>query len=384
MNAGAAALAADLEPAVAATLATGAAARGQGPYRLRAMPETLAALQRFVAAHGAGDARVTNLTRMGGGASKEQFVFDLVAATGTSRRCVLRMDPLEAAVLTSRAREFAALQAMQGIVPAPVPLWVDPDGHELGRPALITSFVDGVTKPSKVVSNISGFGTVLGAGLRQALSGPFIDHLTAIHACDWRRLPGAHFQAPTADPQQAARWQVNWWTHVWRTDALDGLPLLALAERWMRANLPAAVDPVLVHSDYRTGNYLFDEARGVITAILDWELVHIGDHHQDLAWIAIKSWSAVEDGQLLASGLMPLAALCERYEAKTGRRVDARALYFYQVLGLYQCVVICLGTSLRAAHEAHNHQDALLSWLAAAGYAFMSDLIDLLEQGPPV
>ena len=138
---------------------------------------------------------------------------------------------------------------------------------------------------------------------------------------------------------------------------------------------------MLVHSDYRTGNYLFDEASADITAILDWELVHIGDYHQDLAWIGITSWSPVVDGTLLASGLMPMNELADRYSAATGREVDAQTLYFYQVLGLYQCVVICLGTSLRAAHEAHNHQDALLSWLASAGYTFLSDLVDLLEQG---
>lgn len=248
---------------------------------------------------------------------------------------------------------------------------------------MITSFIDGVTKLFALTSNVSGFGTVFPPALREALKKPFIEHLAAVHAYDWHQLPPLVFQAPTAAPEQAARWQVNWWTSVWRADALEGIPLMGLAERWLRQNLPAARELVLVHSDYRTGNYLFDEARAEITAILDWELVHIGDYHQGLAWIAIKSWSHIEDGVLLASGIMPLPELLDRYTATTGRVIDPKTLYFYQALGLYECIVICLGTSLRAAHEAHNHQDALLSWLAAAGYAFMSDLVDLLEQGSP-
>ena len=36
---------------------------------------------------------------------------------------------------------------------------------------------------------------------------------------------------------------------------------------------------------------------------------------------------------------------------------------------------------LRSAHEAHNHQDALMSWLTPAGYVFVNELIDVLEQG---
>jgi aminoglycoside phosphotransferase (APT) family kinase protein len=210
-----------------------------------------------------------------------------------------------------------------------------------------------------------------------------VKYLATIHAYDWRASPLPSFQAPTADAKQAALWQVNWWTTVWRQDALQGSPLMGLAERWLRANLPECHDLVLVHSDYRTGNYLFDETSCEITAILDWELAHIGDYHQDLAWIAIKSWSHFEGQTLLASGLATLEDLCVAYSAATGRVVDAHTLYFYQVLGLYQCIVICLGTSLRAAHESHNHQDALLSWLSAAGYAFMSDLVELLEQGAP-
>lgn len=376
-------LAPELEPAIAATLAGGADARAQGPYRLARPADIAARLGAFLAEQGVPGATVSALKRMGGGASKEQFSFVLAATGQAPRRCVLRMDPLEAAVLTSRAREFEVLRAVRGVLPVPEALWVDVDGSRLGRPALITAFVEGVTRPSAITTNVSGFGTVLGPALRTQLAQPFMRHLTALHAFDWRAAHLPSFQAPDADPEQAARWQVNWWTRVWQQDALAGIPLLGLAERWMRSRLPAARELVLVHSDYRTGNYLFDEARGDITAILDWELAHVGDYHQDLAWIAIKSWSHAEDGTLLASGLMSVAELAARYAQATGRTVDADTLHFYQVLGLYQCVVICLGTSLRAAHEAHNHQDVLLSWLAAAGHVFLSDLVELLERGAP-
>ncbi|MBK8958048.1 MAG: phosphotransferase family protein [Proteobacteria bacterium] len=373
----------DLEPAIARTIAGIHAARASGPYHLLGVTDVAARLAPFLAAQGVPSPRISELKRMGGGASKEQFSFVLERDDGAPRTCVLRMDPMEAAVITSRAREFEALRALAGRVPVPEALWVDADGSQLGRPALITGFVGGVAKPSNIQSNVSGFGTVLGAELRQRLAAPFLAHLVAIHGLDFRAGALPSFQAPDADAQQAARWALNWWTRVWRNDALAGIPLMGLAERWMRAHLPAARELVLVHSDYRTGNYLFDETRGDITAILDWELVHIGDYHQDLAWIGIKSWSHAENGTLLASGLMPMNELCARYTALTGRTVDADTLYFYQVLGLYQCVVICLGTSMRAAHEAHNHQDALLAWLAAAGHAFLADLMALLEQGAP-
>jgi aminoglycoside phosphotransferase (APT) family kinase protein len=373
----------EMEPAIAQMLAEAKLLRQQPPYKISTLPEVEESLKRFLAGTSLDQPEIQGLKRMGGGASKEQFVFDLIERNKSPQRCVLRMDPMESAVVTNREREFAILDAMQGVVPVPKPMWSDNDGTKLGRPALITDFIGGVTKPSKSTSNVSGFGTAFDKATREALGIPFIKHLAAMHALDWREKKLPCFQAPTADPHQAARWQLNWWTTVWQDDATNGYPLMGLAERWMRDNLPAArpEDLVFVHSDYRTGNYLYDETSCEITAILDWELIHIGDFHEDLAWAAIKSWSAVENDVLLASSLMPLEELCQRYSAATGRTIDMKALYFYQVLGLYKCVAICLATSVNAARHAHNHQDVLLSWLAAAGYAFLADLCALLEKG---
>ena len=373
----------DLEPEIANMLAAAKQLREQPPYKVITLPQVKQALESFFADTSLENPSISGLKRLGGGASKEQFVFDLTDSKQFSERCVLRMDPLESAVVTSREREFAILDIMQSIVPVPKPLWADYSGEKLGCPALITDFIRGVTKPSNSTSNVSGFGTVFEPETRASLSTSFMEHFIAMHRVDWRNTDYSCFQAPTADPYQAARWQLNWWTTVWNNDSVDGYPLMGLAERWMRDNLPAVKEQnlVFVHSDYRTGNYLYDESNNEITTILDWELIHIGDFHEDLAWAAIKSWSTQENGTWLASGLMPLEELCKQYTEKSGREVNMDTLYFYQVLGLYKCVAICLATSDNAARHSHNHQDALLSWLGAAGYTFLSDLHALLERG---
>ena len=373
----------DMEPSIAQMLNDALTLRQQPEYRVRSLTEVEASLNAFLQGRELDQPVVSGLQRMGGGASKEQFVFDLKVAGKEAERCVLRMDPLESAVVTSRAREKAILDIMQDVLPVPRAMWCDEDGSQLGRPALITSFVGGVTKPSVSTSNVSGFGTVFDEQTREALSKPFMQHLVAMHNVDWSQHVHDCFQAPVDDEQKAARWRVNWWTQVWHDDVCEGYPIMGLAERWMRENLPVVdmSDLVFVHSDYRTGNYLYDEDALNITAILDWELIHIGDFHEDLAWAAIKSWSTVdEDGTLLASGLMPVEELCEKYAAATGRRINQDNLYFYQVLGLYKCVAICLATSMNAARHSHNHQDSLLSWLGAAGHSFLLDLAKLLQE----
>ncbi|MGB1883189.1 MAG: phosphotransferase family protein [Gammaproteobacteria bacterium] len=372
----------ELEPEIATTLERIHEARAAGPYVLCQADELRQRLEPFLISKGVQTPRVNNLRRLAGGASKEQFVFDLSADDKPTRRCVLRLEPIEGVAITSRQREMEGMRVAHGVAPVPQVYWVDPEGEALGRPALIAEFVEGVTKPTDTSSNVTGFGTVLSEALRAKLVIPFIDHLRSIHAIDIHSPGLKSFQIPDDDPTQAARWQVNWWTTVWHNDALRGIPVLGLAERWMRENFPETEELVLVHGDYRTGNYLFDENSAEITAILDWEFVHVGDYHEDLAWISLRPWSHIENDTLLASSLLPDIELFERYTAATGRPVNLKTLHFYQVLCLYKCSVICLGSGLRSAYEAHNHQDALMSWLTPAGYVFVNELIDVLEQGP--
>jgi len=373
----------DLEPEIATLLAGSLRLRHKPSYKIKTLQEVETLLLAFMENEALlKSPSVKNLKRLGGGASKEQFVFDLCATNFSPQRCVLRMDPLEGAIVTSRKREVAALEIMTSVVPVPKPLWSDFVGDKLGQPAMITNFVPGVTKPTNSDSNVSGFGTAFDKTTREHLSETFMRYLVAIHSVDWRTINHDCFQAPVADPQQAARWQVNWWTTVWHNDKSQGLPLMALAEQWMRDNLPdtSGENLVFVHSDYRTGNYLYDEQSLEITSILDWELVHIGDFHEDLAWAAIETWSTVENGMLMVSGLIPIDEFCQLYTETTGRKINRKTLHFYQVLGLYKSVAVCLATSINAARRSHNHQDILLSWLATAGYKFLSDMRILLEQ----
>lgn len=369
----------DIEPSIQAMLQNNFSAREKGVYEPRSPEQMAPILLGFLAEEGVVAPQLEGFKRMGGGASKEQFVFDLYSDDTFVRKCVLRMDPLESAVVTDRAKEFGVMRAVADKLPVPPVLWADLTGERLGRPALITGFIGGVTKPSDNAGNVSGLGTLISEPFREGLSKEFLKYLQIMHEISPDFDDGQVFQTPDQDRFQAARWQLNWWASAWQDDAIEGVPIMGLAERWMRDNLPETSELVIVHADYRTGNYLFDEQSQKITTILDWELAHIGDYHEDLGWIACHQ-GKTSSGEVLASGLMPLSELCARYTEMTGRAVDQKALHFYQVLSVYKCVVICLATSAGTAGNKHSHQDILLSWLTAAGYAFVDQLICLLEE----
>ena len=368
----------DIEPAIVAVLDRRRQRKAKGVYRPRSEREVGERLNAFLQEVAPG-AQASQLRRMGGGASKEQFSFT-IADGEHAGRYVLRMEPAQSISESDRRREFEILAAFRGVVPAPEPVWLDAEGKRLGQPGAIMRFVGGVTKPSDNGLTVSGLGTRLGPRLRPVIGPQFIRHLAAIHALDWRSADLPSFQVPDADPQQAARWQLNWWAQVWREDRVQPIPAIAVAERWMRENLPACEELVLVHGDYRTGNYLFEEAEGTITAVLDWELCHIGDVHEDMAWTLQRVFGAFEDGEHRASGLYTREELIARYEAESGGRGDRRPPHFYEVLSAYKVIIMILATGLRSARDHHNHQDVLLTWVSVAGHIFHSEMVELLRK----
>lgn len=353
------------------------------PYRAALIPEIADLLGGYFARLFPGSA-ISGVRRVGGGASKEQFFFTLTRQ-GTQEHYLLRMDPRLAITETDREREFVLLGAMNGIVPVPEAAWVDPAGEHFPQPAAIMKVVSGVTKPSGAGMKVSGLGTWLGEDLRGKLRDQFLDILVQIHAYDWKARPLAGFEAPDADPRQAARWSFNYWRELWQVDNGETRPIMALAEHWLADNLPECPpgDLVLTHGDYRTGNYLFQEDTGEITAVLDWELARIGDFHEDLAWVLMQVFGTMDHGTFRASDLYEREDFITAYEERSGRTVNRRTLHFYDVASSWKCYIIVAANGIAAARSQHNHQDVLLTFLSATSAMFADDLVRLLRQGEP-
>ena len=363
----------DLEPRIREILVAKMTRRLTGPYKVRTEPEVTACLDLLYQAKSG----VSSLRRMSGGASKEQFVFTLRDVR--DGKLVLRLDPLEGLIETCRYRESEVMRALYGTVPVPLILLVDGEGEFLGQPGIVVEFVSGAAKPPEALAAVSGLQTRFSPAWVARLAPQFMDYLVRIHAFDFRNAELSHFGVPDAHPLQPALWQVNWWSKVWRDDATDACPMIALAEEWLRRNLPSCNTPVLLHGDYRTGNYLFDPETGSFTAVLDWELAHIGDFHEDLAWNLQPVFAQRdEDGALLFSGLFKRDEFVRAYEAASGRKVVPETLHFYEVLNAWKAAIIDLATCLASASEGNNHQDVLLTWLASSGHTHLEHIAEIL------
>ena len=336
--------------------------------------------------HVCGDFTIAEQRWLSGGASKIQMAFVLdwdEPGVGRQRtRLVARMEPAESLNSTSRRREFELLRAFAGVIPVPRVYWVDADGRWFPEPALIYAFAPGSTKPRTATGKVAGIGTNFGPALREQLKPQFVEYLARIHAFDPDGAAFASFDRPAVGSTQSALWQLNRARRIWEEDRGEELPLLEVAANWLERNLPSLDRVSVVHGDYRSGNFLFDEATARMTAILDWERGYLGDRHRDLAWTTAEQyghWS--EDGKtFLASGIAPVSELLERYEAASGLRVDATKLRYYRLFNCYQIVVTALGSSYRVVRLGKTHQDILIAWVEAAAYGAMEELREEMER----
>lgn len=118
--------------------------------------------------------------------------------------------------------------------------------------------------------------------------------------------------------------------------SLQGLPeshpALDLALRWLQVHRGRAEDgeTVLVHGDYRLGNFMVDPDG--LVAVLDWEFSRWGRPEEDVAWMSVRDWRFGQLDRPMA-GLSRRQVFYEAYRRHSGRELDLDALHYWEVFG---------------------------------------------------
>lgn len=311
----------------------------------------------------ASDVRVDELVRIHGGASRETYRLRLRCRRGASseeHRLILRRDPTGSLIETERAVEFRAYAAFRGSkVPVPGALWLESDSRWLERPFFVMEEVRG------------------GEASPQALlAPPYASHRERIGERKWSILGEIHRADPVAlglldvlapVPLDGCwRRELDRWERVIDEDELEPQPIARAAIRWLRANPPRPAQKLaVVHADYRTGNILVSP-EGEILAILDWEMAHLGDPLEDLAWSLNRTWCWARDGR--PGGLLPRERAIAVWEAASGLRADAADLHWWELFSSVKGLGIWISSAKE--YETGANADPVLGftgwWLTNA------------------
>ena len=112
--------------------------------------------------------------------------------------------------------------------------------------------------------------------------------------------------------------------------------------------------------------------------MLDWELVHVGEVYEDLAWFCIRAWRFGAPLDLAAGGLGSIEDFLHAYENAGGATVDRAAFHWWLVLATLRWGVIC-----RYQAERHLSGQTRSVELATIGRRVCEtewDLLNLLEE----
>ncbi|MEL7540839.1 MAG: phosphotransferase family protein [Pseudomonadota bacterium] len=298
--------------------------------------------------------------RLSGGASQETW-----ALSSVSQDVILRRSPGG----TSEARSSAAIglaaeagliqAAVKAGVPAPHVLHVLEAEDGLGD-GFLMSRVLGETIARPILRN-EEFSTA-----RSRLAAQCGDALAAIHSIPTDDLP-------TELQLSDGRAQIAQYEEIYRGFEAPR-PVFELALQWLKANAPTPRDTVLVHGDFRLGNLMVDKTG--LSAVLDWELAHLGDPREDIAWVCVNSWRFGQS-QNRVGGFGQLDDLLAAYNQKTGADIVAREIDWWEMLGSLKWGIMCMimYEAFRSGADASVERAAIGRRVSETEI----DLINLLE-----
>ncbi len=328
------------------------------------LPEVLAP----VLGADASDVTIVNLRVLTGGASRTTWAFD--AVTGEQRRSlILRIGPPDDVHAGMELEARAQTAAAAAGAPVPHILVAADSPAALGNPFLICDEIKGETIVRRIQRQLAAAG---GQPARASLLQQCAQALAAIHRADVGRVH---------DPALSREDQLAQWRE--RLDAMgDTTATFEWAFRWLEAKRPRKSQrsgEVMVHGDYRMGNLIVDGSD--LAAILDWELVHVGEAYEDLAWFCMRAWRFGAPASLGAGGLGSIESFLRAYEQTSATSVDRVAFHWWLVLATLRWGVIC-----RYQAERHLSGQFRSVELAAIGRRVCEtewDLLDLLEEKRP-
>lgn len=297
-------------------------------------------LAEFLRRQTGSDVTISGLRRYTVGFSWITYGFEAAWRDSTGprhERLILRLGPPTGLFAPYRAfPQFASLKALEGSgVPVPRVYWYGEELDTFGAPFFICEKVEGEAPLPWVGEGQEAFPPAT----REPLAEQFVAALAAIHRFEWRGTPLETLGAGVDEASAPSR-EITFWEELLDRWSFRPYPMLEWAISWLKAHRPVAPRISLVHGDYRTGNFL--EKSGRITAILDWELVHLGDPLEDLGWVCMRSFRGRSP---YMCHLIERPRLYERYEALTGIPVDPAAITFYEAFGTFKLAVIHVGAA---------------------------------------
>jgi aminoglycoside phosphotransferase (APT) family kinase protein len=257
-------------------------------------------------------------------------------------------------------REYDVLRNLHGSAVRAPRVWaLDALGEVTGASSVVLQRLPGRADAVDFLRNDPCRGRRLTEDLARATA--------ALHTADLNRV-GDVLDAQirtdgSVDARATAVAQVEQWRSTFLATRMEPLPVIDRLFGWLFDHAPEPARLCVVHGDLRPGNFLYQD--DILITLLDWEMVHLGDPVEDLAWVYRPLWSPER--------FLDLESFVHRYETFGGPAVDPDALVYHRIFAEVKFATISLRaarsfadgttTNLRLADRAATVTPALtLAW----------------------
>jgi aminoglycoside phosphotransferase (APT) family kinase protein len=214
--------------------------------------------------------------------------------------------------------------------------WIERDATPLDAPFVIAEHCAGVCSVDAWVS---------ASASKQPPGDVLATYMARLHTIPVDLLPnvGADTQPHTVLLDFLHAMEARW---LAESPFLD--PAMQFGFAWLKENIPNDIDRLaIIHADLSDRNILVHEGR--ITALLDWELWHVGDPCYDLAYV-----------QPFISKIMSWERFIAVYEAAGGPRINmARSDYWYIFSEIRNAAMLASG--LRSFIDGKNRDIKIIA-----------------------
>jgi aminoglycoside phosphotransferase (APT) family kinase protein len=293
---------------------------------------------------------VSDFTAPAAGASNETLLFTvswLEADARHTQSLVARLQPSGPGVfpeyeLDQQYRAMALLA--DTIVPVPRLRGFEADPSVLGTPFYLMERIDGKVITENPPYYMEGWFHDLSAQQRAAIWHNGIRAAASVNRLDWRALGFDYLDRPAlgATPlQQQLAYYRRFLTYA--EERGRTYPKLRAVQAWLEAHQPQDEPVALCWGDAKAANLLLDGTE--VVGVLDWEMVHLGNPVDDLAW-----WITLDDSMsegleiLVGMEIRKLPGVPERdevvalWERESG--YIAEHLDYYLLFGAYKFGII--------------------------------------------
>lgn len=257
--------------------------------------------------------RVVHAAALAGGNRRRAWAVDVQGPEGAPRALFLRFasapnaadDPYD---LRREARIYHALADTGVCLPRIV----------AEHPAL----------PAMLIERVAGesaYRTCADGPAKERIAQDFMQALQRLHRLDATALG----LGPVGSAADHVREELKIWRAMYEGTGRPD-PLLALACVWLDANVPdVSTTATVVHGDAGPGNFLFAEGR--LASMIDWELWHLGDPVEDIAWLSMRS---------VLEPVPDFAQRVREYEQLAGAPLDRARLLYHRIFVTLRVAVI--------------------------------------------